>query len=271
MADVHKQLRSTDAITHPGEKGRAREEVIRLFLRSFVPKQFGVDTGFVVDAHGNVSLQLDIIIHRTDYHPVFEIGGLKYFMIESVAAVFQNRSDVASVASLHSALENLRSVKRLDRTGGGHNYIVMDFHGRGPDIDASSSAHSVFTGVIAQRSLAQDTFAAEYGAELRAQPKQLWPNLYVDVERFCTVYLRRTGPGANDWALVNAPEVAERIGLTGPEHGGAYPPLADLAHLLAARLRSAATIDYDPAKYFPWNTKHREIAAIPNETQTGEQ
>ena len=49
-----------------------------------LPAELGIDTGFVIDAAGGVSKQIDIVIYRTSYHPVFEIGGVKYFLVESV-------------------------------------------------------------------------------------------------------------------------------------------------------------------------------------------
>lgn len=121
-SEVLHQLELVNAIAHPGENGRARETIIRSFLQKFVPRGFGIDTGFVVDAHGTMSKQVDIVIYRDDYHPVFEIGGVRHFMVESVAAVIENKARVESRKVLGSALDNLRSVKGLDRTGGGRNH-----------------------------------------------------------------------------------------------------------------------------------------------------
>ncbi len=47
---------------HPGELGTDREEVVRNFLRSYIPRRFEVSTGFIFDANGKLSEQLDIII-----------------------------------------------------------------------------------------------------------------------------------------------------------------------------------------------------------------
>jgi hypothetical protein len=262
--DVHRRLEDTAKITTPGEKGRARENVMRDFLRSFVPGQFGIDTGFIIDVHGNISEQLDIVIYRTDYHPVFDIGGVKHFMVESVAAVFQNRSDVSSTRSLASAIENIRSVRRLDRTGAGHNYVVMDFHGRGPSVDGSNPQFEIFTGIIAQRSLSVDTFRTRFLTDLAAQPRKLWPHVYVDVDRFCTIYLTKLEPTPS---LVLYPEQAEIVALTGPDFGGQHPPLMDFARLLADSLRTMPTIDFDVPPYFPANSKHAPLATFPPEEE----
>jgi hypothetical protein len=38
-----------------------------------MPKRFNVDSGFVIDALGNRSKQMDIVIYEANYTPVFEI------------------------------------------------------------------------------------------------------------------------------------------------------------------------------------------------------
>ena len=49
-------------VAHPGELGVGREEIIRRFLRAYIPARFEVSTGFVFDSKGNLSKQLDIVI-----------------------------------------------------------------------------------------------------------------------------------------------------------------------------------------------------------------
>jgi hypothetical protein len=58
------------AITHPGEKGRALEKTVAVLLRSFLPLQYGITTGFIaylVDTQTGtevrLSKQLDLITY----------------------------------------------------------------------------------------------------------------------------------------------------------------------------------------------------------------
>jgi hypothetical protein len=75
-------------IDHPGELGTARKEIIRRFLRDYLPKRFEVATGFVFDSAGQVSNQMDVIIADSSVCPRFETAGSKfYFPCESVVAV----------------------------------------------------------------------------------------------------------------------------------------------------------------------------------------
>ncbi len=112
------------AVGHPGESGRAREEVIRRFLAAIVPPDSGIDTGFVVDAVGGISKQIDIVVYRKSRYPILDIGGVKHFMVESVAAVFEVKSIIGSRELLVQALENVASVKALDRTGDARNVVL---------------------------------------------------------------------------------------------------------------------------------------------------
>lgn len=72
-------------VAHPGELGVGREEVIRRFLRSYLPLRFDISTGFVFDSKGYVSKQLDIIIANALVCPRFETaGGIRFYPCESV-------------------------------------------------------------------------------------------------------------------------------------------------------------------------------------------
>ncbi len=99
-------------VKHPGELGVAREEIIRRFLRAYLPARFEISTGFVFDSKGNVSKQLDIVIANALVCPRFETaGGTRFYPCESVVAVGQVKSSLTRDAELRSALANLESVK----------------------------------------------------------------------------------------------------------------------------------------------------------------
>jgi len=106
--------------THPGELGTDREEIVRSFLRAYLPKRFEVSTGFVFDVNGAVSKQIDVVIADSLVCARFEtVGGTRYYPCESVVAVGQIKSSLTSKKKLHDALANLESVKFLDRAARG--------------------------------------------------------------------------------------------------------------------------------------------------------
>ncbi len=107
-------------IPHPGELGADREEIIRQFLRTYLPKRFDVSTGFAFDSKGHVSQQLDIVISNSMICPHFETaGGQRFFPCESVVAVGQVKSSLTTTSEFRKALANLESAKWLDRSANG--------------------------------------------------------------------------------------------------------------------------------------------------------
>jgi hypothetical protein len=125
------RLRVAALLGHPGEIGRAREDALRDHLRSFLPPTLGVSTGFVIDAQGGRSRQIDIIINLADYHAVFMVSGIPLVPVEAVIAVFEIKSSVHSRAVLHDCYDVLKSVKQLDRSNGGRNYGLIHTEPRG--------------------------------------------------------------------------------------------------------------------------------------------
>jgi hypothetical protein len=254
--EVVEQLALTGRIAHAGESGRAREEIVRRFLRRFVPRGLGIDTGFVIDAHGGISRQIDIVIYRDNYHPILEIGGLKHFFVESVVGVIENKAQLPSRESLRQALDNVRSVKALDRSAGGRNYIVMDFHGTGPKV-GTDPRHRVWTGIIAEESVTPETFQEVIADDMRSHDVSLWLDCFVSIHRFVSRFID------DGTRLVWTPEGAHALVLTDPEAPGGEKPLVDLALMLAGRLRHAAIVDYTPASYFPMSRSHRTSLRLP--------
>lgn len=59
------------SLTHSGLKGGANEETLRVFLRQYIPKALDISQGMAVDAKGNQSRELDIIISDASKTPVF--------------------------------------------------------------------------------------------------------------------------------------------------------------------------------------------------------
>lgn len=156
-----------DQLRHPGEKGRGREDVLRRFLSEYLPGRFGVDTGFVIDARGETSGQMDVVLYDKASAPVFKLSdNVRVFPVESVAGVVQVKSSLHS-RELESAVHNLATASKLDRTAGQQPYsivagvmlpalgnLVADVSGRSPSDDADAqgflvSGEPVLTAIFA--------------------------------------------------------------------------------------------------------------------------
>src|SRR5581483_1876017 len=162
-------------VAHPGELGVGREEIIRRFLRAYLPSRFDVSTGFVFDSKGNVSRQLDIVIANGLVCPRFETaGGNRFYPCESVVAVGQVKSTLTSHAELQNALANLETVKDLDRYANGRAFDVE----RGETIDhLNNHLHQIFTFLlISGKALKDSTMQTELMNHVLITAPHVWTN-----------------------------------------------------------------------------------------------
>lgn len=255
--EVITELNLAKSISHPGESGRAREQVIEGFLRRLIPSDFSISTGFVIDTAGSISRQVDLVIYRNTYHPVLEIGGIKHFMIESVAGVIENKASIRSKKSLRDALENIKSVKSLDKTSGGTNYLVVGGT-KGAMVDPNKFNTQVFGTVVTEQSLSKPVLAAALSEFLEANERHVWPNLYIDVHEFSAKYVESIDSGSKATVV---PSDAKYIGFTDKESPGFIPPLVDLAFEIVNFLRISPTVDFKPTEYI--YSKGGKITGIP--------
>lgn len=248
-------------LSHPGESGRARENIIRDFLSKVCPQDLGLSTGFVVDACGAKSKQIDIVVYRREYYPTLEVGGIKHFMVESVLAVIENKASIASEQTLLQALENIRSVKRLDRTNRNKNYSVVGNERVARPFNACDFRDQIFGVIVTEESLGLETFNTVMKQFFQQNERQYWPNLYVDTRNFIATYglkrerplsdsarsasVERDEPGAAT-IVTTDPNVAHSFGRIS---GGTTSPLSDLGFELVNFLRIASKVDFSPSDY----------------------
>jgi len=174
-------------VEHPGELGVTREEIIRRFLRAYLPARFDVSTGFAFDSKGNVSKQLDIIIANSLVCPRFETaGGIRFYPCESVVAVGQVKSSLTSEARLHSALANLESVKDLDRSAGGRAHDAA--HGESID-HVNNHLHQVFTFLlICGKALKSETMHDKVLEHVLVTAPHVWTNIVFALDQYLVTF-----------------------------------------------------------------------------------
>jgi hypothetical protein len=104
-------------LDHPVTKGDHSESAWVDFFRSFLPNKYAVDKGFVFDAQGNVSDQIDIIIYDALYTPLIFCtdAGEKFVTAESVYAVFESKPTI-NKSTLEYANSKVSSVVALTRS-----------------------------------------------------------------------------------------------------------------------------------------------------------
>jgi hypothetical protein len=174
-------------VPHSGEAGSSREEIVRRYLRKYLPNRFEISDGFVFDINNNVSSQLDIIIADASLAPRYETGGgIRFYPCEAVVAVGEVKTHVTSGRELWQALLPLRSVTTLDRSANGSSVNLMS----GEPLDpVNNHLDRIFTFVfIADRALDADR-AREvlWKYTERAEP-HTWPNLIFSLEKYTITY-----------------------------------------------------------------------------------
>lgn len=109
-----KQARS--ALSHPGMKGASAEDSFRAFLREYLPRSLDVSSGVLVDAKGNVSRQMDVIVSDAAKTPVFyRSRENRVIPVECAYAVIEVKSKL-DAQELDKAIENMLSVRNLKKT-----------------------------------------------------------------------------------------------------------------------------------------------------------
>lgn len=174
-------------VSHGGESGADREEIVRQFLRAYLPKKFEVSTGFSFDSKGKVSRQLDIIIANAHDCPRFEtVGGVRYYPCESVVAVGQVKSSLTSVGKMEEALDNLQSVKELDRSFAG---TAIDANYNQPLDHKCNYMHQVFTFLfVTGKALAKNTLHEHFMHYILKRQPYVWPNVILALDKYLVTY-----------------------------------------------------------------------------------
>lgn len=105
-----------ETITHAVAKGDATEANWLKMLQEYFPKRYALAKAFVVDADGNESQQIDIVVFDCQYSPfLFRESGVLRIPAESVYAVIEVKQ-VLSRSMVKYAGDKAASVRRLRRT-----------------------------------------------------------------------------------------------------------------------------------------------------------
>jgi hypothetical protein len=103
-----------EVIGHSGEKGTANEILLRDLLVKYLPKKYSVGSGLVIDKNGSRSNQIDVVIYDSYFHPeLFSQGSGYLYPVDVVYMVIEIKT-VIKKDKMEEAIENIRSVKRLD-------------------------------------------------------------------------------------------------------------------------------------------------------------
>ena len=117
QADLEAKLTSIrKAVDHGVTLGTETEVAWVKFLNEMLPNRYQVCNGFVVDADGRRSGQIDLIVFDRQYSPpLLRMENVQYIPAEAVYAVFEVKQKI-DTSLLRYASEKVASVRRLRRT-----------------------------------------------------------------------------------------------------------------------------------------------------------
>jgi len=86
-------------IPHWGEDGRYKEAILKSVIQRYLPTNFGIGNGFVVDfpldaKEHSCSKQIDLIIYDTQYPILFKDGDFIIVSPDSVRAIIEVKADI---------------------------------------------------------------------------------------------------------------------------------------------------------------------------------
>jgi hypothetical protein len=108
--------RNRKVIKHPGTLGDASELDWIGMLREYLPARYQVDKAIVLDADGNFSDAIDVVVYDRQYCPLlFRHNNALYLPAESVYAVFEVKQSLNKEMVAYAS-DKAASVRRLRRT-----------------------------------------------------------------------------------------------------------------------------------------------------------
>lgn len=95
--------------------GILTEEILRTFLRTYLPKSVSVEQGFVMTPEGVLSKQCDIIVYdSTLYSPLYRINDIVIVPTEAVLIVVEVKTTI-NKAIFHNVIDYFANISTLCR------------------------------------------------------------------------------------------------------------------------------------------------------------
>ncbi len=102
-------------LSQSGNKGTSLEDIVKEFLREYLPNSLAISGGEIVDTDGN-SKQLDIIIYdKAKTVKLYGDNNIKVIPIECVYAVIEVKASISSESDIDGIIKNMESVRKLEK------------------------------------------------------------------------------------------------------------------------------------------------------------
>jgi hypothetical protein len=99
---------------HNPSIGAFNEEILRTFLRDYLPKWVSVGQGFILNRQGDSSPQIDIIIYNSMFYaPLYSVNDLVVLQPESVLLVIEVKTKL-NKKILHETIAKNKELKKIN-------------------------------------------------------------------------------------------------------------------------------------------------------------
>lgn len=106
----------TKMIEHRGEKGTAREDLIKEFLSQYLPQNFGIERGVIINSNSEQSNQQDLYIYDKSITPRFiDTEHVKVVPVESVVSIIEVKSELTT-EELKNGMDNICRVRAMEKS-----------------------------------------------------------------------------------------------------------------------------------------------------------
>lgn len=118
---AHEIKRESDKVklgfsTHALSAGENREDIVRDFLKNYIPPAFGIDTGLILSKEGEFSNQADLVIFDQLYNnPLYPTSTNKVFLAEAIYAMIEVKTHL-NPESIKDSVEKCKRFKKLNRS-----------------------------------------------------------------------------------------------------------------------------------------------------------
>jgi len=135
------RLRSSERITHDGDRGEVNEQHFIDWMRASLPDRYTIHKAHVIDSKGTVSDSIDVVVYDRQFATtLFDNEKHRYVPVEAVYAVFECKPDI-SRETIKYARNKAASVRGLYRTS-------APIHGASGMLDPKP-LHDIVGGLLA--------------------------------------------------------------------------------------------------------------------------
>ena len=122
--------------------GILTEEILRSFLKDYLPKSISVSQGFIIYTNGNLSKQCDIIIYDSmNYAVKYKINDIVIVPFDSVICVIEVKTTITK-SIFHKTIENFETLMST------YMYDSIGLYPNHPDVFYSITYTGIFDELV---------------------------------------------------------------------------------------------------------------------------